>query len=680
MEFKITQDKKRRIEMEISENNHVESSTNMDLNNETIRSVGVVDKPVAKTVEEFFENSNTLSPKQDFLNIFIEDETTLTHAIKFLNIPAVESLIKIGADPNLPNKKGITPISAAAHKGNIYILKVLVIAGAQVNGLNSSGSTALIQASHFGHHDAVVYLLQNGASADFANLKGTTALMRASQEGHVEISKRLVASEADVNRKNHEGMNALMLASQRGHADMVRLLISAGAVTDEQTSQGSTALMLACKRGHEKCVEALVSLGAEIFMRDCRGRTARDTATKRNHIALLHWLDTQVQIQRIQEDMQVERTKLLFTLKDAFDHGQLRLISPEYRSQLMLNRMTKYHSNNNGNSPASSSISSLEGPFISSFPVAAATGSPVRGPDPSLHLGASTSPPTLFPPLPPLAAGEATSLSTPQVSYPSILKRPQPGYFEWQWPVLLHRAISLPFGVFALIESYVPLPRPWQWTLSRLKQRIRLNPHQAAIDLNHLLDQMVTDANVFGGSHQRGHLVRINKHFNEIVSWLSDGWGLPPVLVQQLGLWADLQSLLSRTSEIDLCIKASLVRKLYSVAISLFKWYRCRASAQKLHTLLSLPSTSEKSFAPVLLHQNFSQSGSLLPYLYSMSSERLSARLVLTNGWAAQGDDCEMDPLDATEGSDGEDALFTESDGPLQRLEEDSDSEGRARA
>lgn len=131
--------------------------------------------------------------------------------------------------------------------------------------------------------------------------------MRASQEGHVDITKCLISAHVDVNKKNHEGMNALMLASQRGHANIVFVLVKAGAQMDEQTAQGSTALMLACKRGHEKCAEVLVTMGAEIYMRDRRMRTARDTAQRRNHINMLFWLDTQVQVTKIQQKHHEQR-------------------------------------------------------------------------------------------------------------------------------------------------------------------------------------------------------------------------------------------------------------------------------------------------------------------------------------------------------------------------------------
>jgi ankyrin repeat protein len=226
-------------------------------------------KSVAKSLEEFLANPTELIPCPeiltsyievllfvsnhcDYVNIEIQDDTILTLSIRTLNVGAVNAVLSAGVDPNLVNRKGLNPLSAAAQKGNIEIIKSLILAGAEVNGANVSGSTALIQvvlyivhhlyftlfqASHFGYLSAVQLLLEFGSKADFANIKGTTALMRSSQEGHVEISQLLVDSHGDVNKKNLEGMNALMLASQRGHHEVVLLLIKAGAVMDEQTSQ-----------------------------------------------------------------------------------------------------------------------------------------------------------------------------------------------------------------------------------------------------------------------------------------------------------------------------------------------------------------------------------------------------------------------------------------------------------
>lgn len=79
--------------------------------------------------------------------VFPQDDTVLTHCIKVQNVAAVEVLLKLGADPNQTSRKGVAPISGAAHKGNVAIMKLLIEAGAAVNSTNSTGSTALIQVS-----------------------------------------------------------------------------------------------------------------------------------------------------------------------------------------------------------------------------------------------------------------------------------------------------------------------------------------------------------------------------------------------------------------------------------------------------------------------------------------------------------------------------------------------------
>lgn len=76
---------------------------------------------------------------------FQDSESVLTHCIKIQNVEAVEVLLRCGVDPNHHNRKGVAPISAAAHKGNLTIMSLLIKCGAHVNAINQSGSTALIQ-------------------------------------------------------------------------------------------------------------------------------------------------------------------------------------------------------------------------------------------------------------------------------------------------------------------------------------------------------------------------------------------------------------------------------------------------------------------------------------------------------------------------------------------------------
>jgi ankyrin repeat protein len=101
---------------------------------------------------------------------------------------AVAALLAVpDTQVNWQSSKGITAISAAAHKGRIGIVQQLIDARADVNIESNNGSTPLIQASHFGHAEVVSMLIRANANVDKPNNKGTTALMRATQEGKEEV-------------------------------------------------------------------------------------------------------------------------------------------------------------------------------------------------------------------------------------------------------------------------------------------------------------------------------------------------------------------------------------------------------------------------------------------------------------------------------------------------------------
>jgi hypothetical protein len=260
-------------------------------------------------------------------------------------------------------------------------------------------------------------------------VKGTTALMRAAQEGHVTISKALLEVQVDVNRRNHEGMNALMLASQRGHAEIVLLLIKAGAVMDEQTAQGSTALMLACKRGHEKCAEVLVSMGAEIYMRDRRFRTARDTALRRNHTSLLVWLDTQVQVQKIQEFRHKIRATFITELRTAYLKGHLHLSSNEGFVEELVKGMKLATSS----SPSSPSTRSDDIAALKTFNEFKETSNDVSYTSRSMETTLKEIENVVYQRYPTIAA------AVPLLPYSQKPAPKCPDFADWQWASLLHK-------------------------------------------------------------------------------------------------------------------------------------------------------------------------------------------------------------------------------------------------
>lgn len=84
-------------------------------------------------------------------------------------------LLEKGANPNIADRNGVTPVTLAASLGFVEGLERLLKAGGRVDVANSSGETPLIAAVHRRDTAIVRLLLKNGANADRADNSGRSA-------------------------------------------------------------------------------------------------------------------------------------------------------------------------------------------------------------------------------------------------------------------------------------------------------------------------------------------------------------------------------------------------------------------------------------------------------------------------------------------------------------------------
>lgn len=88
----------------------------------------------------------------------------------------VTTLLQAGADPELADSEGTTPLYVASVNGEAEIVRLLLAAGAspdtESNGLGSEG-TPLCAAACWGHTEAVHALLTHGADPNMHEDHGT---------------------------------------------------------------------------------------------------------------------------------------------------------------------------------------------------------------------------------------------------------------------------------------------------------------------------------------------------------------------------------------------------------------------------------------------------------------------------------------------------------------------------
>ena len=117
--------------------------------------------------------------------------TPLLRAAKAADVAAIRLLLAHGADPNLPNIQGVTPVMAAAGLGSNEIdtrgrfktqpdqvasIDLLVKAGADINAHDNRGQTALHGAALFGYDDVIKDLVAHNADVNAKDQKGMTPL------------------------------------------------------------------------------------------------------------------------------------------------------------------------------------------------------------------------------------------------------------------------------------------------------------------------------------------------------------------------------------------------------------------------------------------------------------------------------------------------------------------------
>ncbi len=236
-------------------------------------------------------------------SVLLSGGHTMLHEAAAKRSPeVVEYLITNGAQVNVADNYGHTPLDVATVFGTAKVAALLEQAGAthgeglrikaaptatgdnppatgynplQPQEVNNFWVDSFLYAARTGDIETVERRLDRDADINVQDRDGMTALLYAVSEGHTEIVELLLDRDADIEAKDRKGYTALIYAVMSTRIETsvrietVELLLDHGVNVDVQGSIIRwTALLHAAMAGHIEIVELLIDHGANVEDRD----------------------------------------------------------------------------------------------------------------------------------------------------------------------------------------------------------------------------------------------------------------------------------------------------------------------------------------------------------------------------------------------------------------------------
>jgi len=227
-----------------------------------------------------------------------QSHSMLYLAVNYNNIELISQFLKMGANPNIQDKYGDTPLHLAIKKNDIPVINTGLSAHT-VTSINKLSSSQLININNH-NNEIIELLLKYKADPSIQNNDGNTILHNiiryaSLNERKIELIKLFMSHGADINMQNKKGEAILHYALDLSY-EVVELLLQCKANPNIKCNDGYTPLHVITwkNRNNEKdvihIIELFLKYNADINIQDKYGDTSLDYAIKNNNKKIIELL------------------------------------------------------------------------------------------------------------------------------------------------------------------------------------------------------------------------------------------------------------------------------------------------------------------------------------------------------------------------------------------------------
>jgi ankyrin repeat protein len=222
------------------------------------------------------------------------------------NQKALELLLERGADLEMQDKEGLTPIFYAVQSKSLEIFYFLKEKGANLFHVEKQGRTLFYWTASLGRMELLDVLLQAGLDPNATTKLGRTALSKSAWNGSVDIMRYLLKlKNIQIEVKDKNGRTALhnavwgsaggregkkMGQNATDSPECAELLISHGADLEAVDNAGNTPLCIACSTYSPSSLSLLLKKGANLYHVDKKGLNPYHQAVARKNLDIAETL------------------------------------------------------------------------------------------------------------------------------------------------------------------------------------------------------------------------------------------------------------------------------------------------------------------------------------------------------------------------------------------------------